>query len=154
MYGIIKIVSCFNWLPWTCARSSQQQKQFICFNWLPWTSIRISYWEMLPEMNLNQKTLKLYTSWVHWKNKCRSTRRMDPLFKHEYQHSGDIFVKNIFKPFHDTNLFADLLFLTLLVTSSFSWSMHNLLLSCVICFWFCFGCIDCSLYTKKWCDWG
>ena len=30
--------------------------------------------------------------------------------KHEYQHSGEIFVKNIFKPFHDTGLFTDLFF--------------------------------------------
>ena len=29
------------------------------------------YWEVLFEVNLNQKTLKIYTSWVHWKNQCR-----------------------------------------------------------------------------------
>ena len=34
------------------------------------------------------------------------------------------------------------------------WSMHNLLLSRGICFWFCFGSIDCSLYTKSLSDWG
>ena len=33
--------------------------------------------------------------------------------KHEYQHSGEIFVKNILKPFHDTGLFTDLFFNTL-----------------------------------------
>ena len=78
-----------------------------CFNWLPWTSTGSSYWEVFLEINLNQKPLKLYTSWVHWKNQCRSTIGKHALLwnKHEYQHSADIFVENIFNPFHGTGLF-------------------------------------------------
>ena len=45
------------------------------FNWLPWTSTRSSHWKILLEINLNQKTFKLYTFWVHWKNLCRSIIR-------------------------------------------------------------------------------
>ena len=65
-----------------------------CFNWLPWRSTRSSHWEVFLEINLNQKTLKFYTSWVHWKNQCRSTVRKHALLrnKHEYQHSADIVV--------------------------------------------------------------
>ena len=82
-------------------------KTSYCFNWLPWTSTRSSHWEVFLEINLNQKTLKFYTSWVHWKNQCRSTVRKHALLwnKHEYQHSADIFVKNIFNPFPGTGLF-------------------------------------------------
>ena len=71
-----------------------------CFNCLPLISTRNSYWEVFLEINLNQKTLKFYASWVHWKNQCRSTVRRHSLLcnKHEYQHF-DIFVKNIFSPF-------------------------------------------------------
>ena len=42
-----------------------------------------------------------------------------------------------------------LFFLTLLMAFSSSWSMYDLLLSCLICFWFCFGCIDCDWYTNQ-----
>ena len=78
-----------------------------CFNWLPWTSTRSSYWEVFLEISLNQKTLKFHTSWVYCKNKCRSTVRKHALLrnKHECQQSADIFVKNIFNPFHGTGLF-------------------------------------------------
>ena len=37
---------------------------------------------------------------VHCKKACPVMEQT-----YEYQHSGDIFVKNIFKPFHDTGLF-------------------------------------------------
>ena len=67
----------------------------------------ISHWELFLEINWNQKTLKLYTSWVHWKNQWRSTMRKHALLwnKLEYQHCTDIFVKNIFHPFYGTSLF-------------------------------------------------
>ena len=45
------------------------------FNWLLWTSTWSGHWEVFLETNLNQKTLKLYTSWVHWKHQYRSTIR-------------------------------------------------------------------------------
>ena len=45
----------------------------VCFNSLPWTSTRSSHREVFLEINLNHKTLKLCTSWVHWKNQCKST---------------------------------------------------------------------------------
>ena len=48
-------------------------KTIYCFNWLPWTSTRYCHWEVFLEISLNQKTLKLYTSGVHWKNQSRST---------------------------------------------------------------------------------
>ena len=73
-------------------------KTVYCFNWLPWIFTGSSHREVFLEINLIQKTLKFYTSWVHWKNQCRSTVRKNDLLwnKHEYQHSADIFVKNIF----------------------------------------------------------
>ena len=72
------------------------------FNWLSWTPTGSSYWEAFLEINLNQKTLKFYTSWKHWKNQCRSTVRKHARLwnKNEYQHITDIFLKNIFNPFH------------------------------------------------------
>ena len=73
--------------------------------------------------------------------------------KHEYQHSGEIFVKNIFKPFHDTGLFTDLFFDT---SSDFFFLFEACIIYCFICFlllsicfWFCFGCIDFSLCAKS-----
>ena len=62
--------------------------------------------EVFLEIKLYQKKLTLYTSWVHWKNQRRSTIRKHVLLrnKNEYQHSADIFDKNIFNPFHDTGL--------------------------------------------------
>ena len=95
-------------------------KRIYWFNGLPWTFTRSSHCEVFPEINLNQKRFNLYTSWVLWENQCILTIRKHALLwnKHEYQHSVDIFVKNIL------NLWA-------------------------VCFWFCFGCIDCSLYTKN-----
>ena len=53
MYAIIKTVYFFDWMPWTSTRSSQ--------------------WQVFLEINLNKILLKLYTSWVHRKNQCRST---------------------------------------------------------------------------------
>ena len=82
-------------------------KTVYCFNWLPWTFTGSSHWEVFLEINLIQKKLKFYTSWVHRKNQCRSTVRKQALLwnKHEYQHSADIFVKNIFNPFPGTGFF-------------------------------------------------
>ena len=82
-------------------------KKVYCLNWLPWTSTRSSHLEVFLEINLNQKTLKLFTSWMHWKSQCRSTIRKCALLwnKHEYYHYADIFVKNIFNPFDVTGLF-------------------------------------------------
>ena len=78
------------------------------FNWLPWTSTRSSHWEVFLEINLNQNTLTLYTSWVYWINQCRSTKIKHALLrnKHKCQHSTDIFVKNIFNPFQGSGLFC------------------------------------------------
>ena len=50
-------------------------KTAYCVNWLPWTSSGSSHWEVFLEIDLNQKTLKFYTSRMHWKNQCRSTIR-------------------------------------------------------------------------------
>ena len=77
-----------------------------CFNWLPWTSTGNSQCEVFLEIKLNQKILKFYTSWVHWKNQCRSVIRKHALLwnKCKYQHF-DIFVRNIFNPFHTTGFF-------------------------------------------------
>ena len=77
-----------------------------CFNWLLWTftgSILI----LISLINLIQKSLKFYTSWVHWKNQCRSIVRKHALLwnKHEYQHFAYIFVRNIFNPFPGTGVF-------------------------------------------------
>ena len=78
-----------------------------CFSWLPLTSTGSSHWEVFLEINFNQKTLKLYTSRVHWKTQCRSTVRKHALLwnNHKYQHSADTFINNIFNPFHDTGFF-------------------------------------------------
>ena len=80
----------------------------LCFNFLPWISNRSSYWELFLEINLNQKILKLYTSWVHWKNQCILTIGQHALLwnNHEYQNSADMFLKNIFNKVHDTDLFS------------------------------------------------
>ena len=77
-----------------------------CFNWLPWISTGRSHWKVFLDTNLNQKTLTLYTSWMHWKKQCRSTVKKHALLwnKHEYQYSAHIFVKNIFNPFYGTGL--------------------------------------------------
>ena len=82
-------------------------KTVYSFSWLPWTFSGSCHWEVFLEINLIQKTLKIFTSWVHWKNQCRSTVRKHALLwnKHEYQHSADICVKNIFNPFPGTGLF-------------------------------------------------
>ena len=65
------------------------------------------HWEVFHEINVNQTTLKLYTSWMHGKNQHRSTIIKHALLRNkcEYQHSADIFVRNIFNPFHGTGLF-------------------------------------------------
>ena len=56
-----------------------------------------SQWDVFLEINLIQKTLTFYTSWVYWKNQCRSTVRTHPLLwnKHEYQHSGERYLLKI-----------------------------------------------------------
>ena len=66
-------------------------------------SIYQNHWEVFLEINFNQKTLTVYTSWVHWKNQCRLTVwehavLWNKLYQ-QYQHSTHIFVKNIFNPF-------------------------------------------------------
>ena len=94
---------CFKWLP---LKIYAIVKTVYYFNWLPWRSARSSHWEVFLEVNLNQKTLKFYNSCVYWKNQCRLTVRKHALLwnKHEYQHSADIFVKNIFNPRYATGL--------------------------------------------------
>ena len=73
---------------------------------MPWTSAGRSYWEVFCEINSNQKTLKIYTSWAHWEKQCRSTKREHLLLwiKHKY-YFADVFVKNIFNLFHAYDLF-------------------------------------------------
>ena len=82
-------------------------KTVYCSSWLPWTSTRSCYWEVFIGINSNQKTSKLYSSWVHGKNLYRSTIRKQALLwkKHYYQNFADIFVKNRFHLFHDVGLF-------------------------------------------------
>ena len=82
-------------------------KTVYCFNWLPRTFTGGSHWEVFLEIKLIQKASKFSTFWVHWKNQCRSKVRKYALLwnKHEYQHSADIFVKNIFNLFHGIGLF-------------------------------------------------
>ena len=50
-------------------------KTVYCFRWLRRTFTGSSHWEVFFEINLNQKTLKLCTFWLHWKYWCRSTIR-------------------------------------------------------------------------------
>ena len=53
---------------------------------------------MFPKIILNQKTLKLYTSWVHWKNQCKLTTRKHAVIEQAWiQHSG---------PFLGTGLYS------------------------------------------------
>ena len=94
---------CFKWLP---LKIYAIIKAVYWITWFPWTSTGSSHWEVFLKINLNQKTVKFYTSCVHRKNQCRSTVRKYALLwnKHEYQHSADIFVKNIFNPFHGSGL--------------------------------------------------
>ena len=51
--------------------------------------------ERCSSVNLNQKTLKLHTCWVHWKSRCRLTVRKHALLwnNHEYQHSAIFLLK-------------------------------------------------------------
>ena len=97
-------------------------KTVYCFNWMPLTFVGISHWEVFLEINLIKKTLKFYTSWVHWKNQCRSTVRKHALLwnKHEYQHFADIFVKNIFNRFSSTGLFLYFILFSILFYTSIS----------------------------------
>ena len=92
----------FNWVPLKYAIIT-----VYCFNWLPWTSAGSSHWEVFLEINLILKTLKFYTPKVDWKNQCTSTIKKHALLwnKHKYQRPADIFVKNIFNPFHGSGLF-------------------------------------------------
>ena len=71
---------------------------------MSWTFTRSKHWQVFLEINLNQRTLKLYTSQLNWKNQCRLTiRKYANLWKkHKYQHSVDMFVTNIFNSFHMT----------------------------------------------------
>ena len=96
------LIICFKCLPLKYAIIA-----VYCFNWLPWTSTGSSHWEVFPEINLTQKTLKFYTSKVHGTNQWRSTIRKHALLwnKHKNQDSADIFVKNTFNPFHGIGLF-------------------------------------------------
>ena len=99
-------------------------KTIYCFNWLQWTSTLEATDQLI---NLNQKILRFDTSWVHWKNQCRLTVRKHALLwnKHEYQHSADIFVKNIFNPFPGTGLF--LYFLKYIRKPEVSWCFQGAL---------------------------
>ena len=74
---------------------------------MPWTFTCSRHWEVFLEINLIQKTSKFCTSWVHWKNQCRSSVRKHALLwnKHEYQHFADTFLKIIFNSLSSTGLF-------------------------------------------------
>ena len=43
---------------------------------MSWASTGSSHWKVFLQIKLDQESLKLYTSWVHWKNQCRSTKRL------------------------------------------------------------------------------
>ena len=76
---------------------------------------------------LNQKTLKLDTSWVCWKNQCRAIIGKHALIwnKHQYQHFADTFVKNIFNLFHCTGLFLFTLNWNISENQSFCWCFQR-----------------------------
>ena len=124
-------------------------KTVYCFNWLPWTFTGSSHWEVFLEINLIQKTLKFYTSWVHWKNQCRSTVREHALLcsEHEYQHSADIFFKNIFK-FPSAGAF--LYFLKYIIKPEVSWCFQVALKESSVIKWikshFVFRYLFCYLF--------
>ena len=100
-------------------------KAVYCFNCLPWISTGRSRYKVFFEINLNLKTLKLYTSWVYWKRQRRSIIRKHTLLwnKHKYQHSAGLFVKNIFKTFHGTLLC--LYVLKYVIKPEVSWSFQG-----------------------------
>ena len=134
---MIKAVHCFNWLPWISTRS-----------WTP--SIKRGHKVGFFKIKLNQETLKLYTSWVHWKKHCRLMLRKRALLwnKHEYQHSADIFIKNDFNSLHGTGVFLYSLkyirkFMlswyfqgALKKTSAMQWAKNNLIFSYLLCYLF------------------
>ena len=82
-------------------------KTVYCLKWLWRTSVRSSYWELFLEINLNQKILELYIEYIEVPMQMTKWNRKHTLLwnKHEYSHSADKFVKNIFNPFHGTSLF-------------------------------------------------
>ena len=57
------------------------------------------YWKQsligVPRTQPKSESIKIFTSWVHWKNLYRSTIRKHALLwnKHEYQHSADVLLK-------------------------------------------------------------
>ena len=125
-------------------------KKVYCFNWLPWTFTGSSHFEVFFKTNLIQKTLKFYTSWLHWKSQCRSSVGNHALLwnKHEYQDSAGIFVKNIFNPFPGTGLFQYFLKYirkpevswcfqgTLKESSAIKWVKSHFILSYLLCYIF------------------
>ena len=133
---MIKAVHCFNWLPWISTRS-----------WTP--SIKRGHKVGFFKIKLNQETLKLYTSWVHWKKHCRSMLRKRALLwnKHKYQHSTDIWKMSL-------TLFMALVFFCTLwntsenlcfpdifrghwkKTSTMKWAKNNLIFSYLFCYLF------------------
>ena len=124
---------------YTSWNTSENQKSPDVFRgywkWLlPWNGLRVTFNLQLLNLLLicvteESKTEKLFTKWNCW-----------------FSSSNAYYKLTLIKLF--------LFFLTLLVVFLNVWSMHNLLLSCVICFWFHFGCTDCSLYIKSLFDWG
>ena len=83
------------------------KKQFTvligCHKHLPEAVTERCSWNQLKSDNIETLYLLITLS----QNQCRSTVRKHVLlrYKHEHQHSADIFVKNIFNPFHGSVFF-------------------------------------------------
>ena len=86
IYAIIKTVFCFNWLPLTSTGSS---------HWgVPWNQLKSENIEILYLLWALKELVQM-----DYKKACCVME------KHECQHSVEIFVKNIFNPFHGTGIF-------------------------------------------------
>ena len=101
--AIIKPVYCFNWLPWTSAGSSQW-KVFLKINF----NLIRKHWNFIPLPCIEKSS-------VDWPWESMLCYETSP----EYQYSAEMFVENIFNPFHITVLF--LYFLEYIRKPEVSW---------------------------------
>ena len=123
-----------------------------CFNWLSWKSTRSSHWKVFLEINLIQKTLKIY-NWYPLSalkepaeiDHKKTSSIMEQAWKST---TADIFIKNIFNPFHGTGLFIYFLKYIrkpevswcfqgeLKETSTMKWVKNHLIFSYLFCYLF------------------
>ena len=100
-------------------------------------------------MFVASQILALFTAWSLEKEKCHKT----PLYFWTCSLQNGIinFLHLILMANLSSITLIKLLFLFNTSSGFFVpvWSMHNLLLWWVICFWFWFGCVDCSFYAPK-----